>query len=220
MSNKKQYKDQRLTYSSDGRLLDEDGNSVMMDWEKPIMEKSAWIISKNGGKILNVGFGMGIIDKYIQDNNIEEHWIIESHIDVYTKMLQDNWHLKPNVRILFGDWQWYLQYLPKFDGIYFDTWEDNGGEFLRNVSRILKDEGIFSYFNNPREDVKGLHMTEEDYNIIKEWGEIEFDSLEIPFIDSTDRQRTDGLIYWHTSWNIYYCPKITKKKKENELYRF
>ena len=219
MSEMKPYKDQRLTYSSDGRLLDEYGNAVMMEWERPIMKKSAEVICRNGGRVLNVGFGMGIIDTYIQEQNVGEHWIIEPHIDVYTKMLQDGWHLKPNVRIMFGDWQWYLKYMPKFDGIYFDTWEDNGGDFLVNVPNILKDDGIFSYFNNPREDEKGLHMTDEDYDLITKWGEVEFEPIELDFVDSTDRQRTDGLIYWFPEWKNYYCP-IIKKKLYGNIYKF
>lgn len=219
MNDIKPYKDQRLTYSSDGRLLDEYGNAVMMEWERPIMKKSAEVICRNGGRVLNVGFGMGIIDSYIQQYNVTEHWIIEPHIDVYTKMFQDGWHLKPNVRIMFGDWQWYLKYMPKFDGVYFDTWEDNGGQFLIEVPNILKDDAIFSYFNNPREDEKGLHMTDEDYDLITKWGEVEFESIELDFIDSTERQRTDGLIYWFPEWKNYYCP-IIKKKLYGNIYKF
>lgn len=218
MSNVKPYKDQKLTYSSDGRLLDEYGNAVMMEWERPIMKKSAEVICRNGGKVLNVGFGMGIIDDYIQEQNVTEHWIIEPHRDVYTKMFQDGWHLRPNVKIMFGEWQWYLKFLPLFDGIYFDTWEDSTGEFLTHVSNILKQDGIFSYFNNPREDEKGLHMIEEDYDIIKKWGDIWFEPIELDFIDSTDRQRTDGLIYWYPEWKTYYCPIIKKKKAPNYIF--
>ena len=82
----KQYEDRNLTYTDDGRLLDENGFAIMMDWEDPIMEKSAEIICQNGGRVLNVGFGMGIIDSYIEEYDIEEHWIIEAHPDVYKKM--------------------------------------------------------------------------------------------------------------------------------------
>jgi hypothetical protein len=218
MNNIKPYKDQKLTYSSDGRLLDEYGNAVMMEWERPIMKKSAEVICRNGGKILNVGFGMGIIDSYIEEQNITEHWIIEPHIDVYTKMFQDGWHLKPKVKIMYGDWQWYLKYLPMFDGIYFDTWEDNGGDFLVNTPKILKQDGIFSFFNNPREDEKGLHMADEDYDLISKWGDIWYEPIELDFIDSTDRQRTDGLIYWYPEWKTYHCPIIKKKKAPNYIF--
>ena len=220
MTDKKHYRNQKLTYSSDGRLLDEYGNAIMMEWERPIMKKSADIICEKKGKVLNVGFGMGIIDGYIQEHNVEQHWIIEPHLDVYTKMFQDGWHLKPNVRIMFGDWQWYIKYLPMFDGIYFDTWDDNGGDFLVNVPNILKDDGVFSYFNNPREDKKGLHMDDGDFEIISTWGDIEYQTTELDFIDTTERQRTDGLIYWHPDWKTYYCPIIKKKYLNGNIYKF
>lgn len=211
MNNYKPYKDRRLTFTDDGRLLDEYGNAVMMDWETPIMEKSAEIICQNGGRVLNVGFGMGIIDTFIQGYNVKEHWIIEPHIDVYTKMFNDGWHLKPNVKILFGDWQWYLKYLPKFDGIYLDTHEDDYDYFLKCVPNILEDDGVFSIFNNPRDDSKKIHMVPEEYDILSSWGNIELVELNLDFIDSYERQRRDGLIYWATDWQTYYCPIVKKK---------
>ncbi len=38
----------------------------MMGWEAPLMERHAAEICANGGDILNVGFGLGIIDEAIQ----------------------------------------------------------------------------------------------------------------------------------------------------------
>ncbi len=213
MTQNKPYREQKLQYTNDGRLLDENGNAVMMDWEKPIMEKSAEIICKNGGRVLNVGFGMGIIDSFIQTYEIKEHWIIEPHIDVYIKMLQDGWHLKPNVKILFGDWQFYFKYLPLFDGIYFDTWEEDTADFFKYVPNIMKDDGVFCYFNNPRGDEKQLHLLERDSIIFSYWADIELETFDLAFIDSLEKQRTDGKFYWSTDWTKYYCPIIKKMKK-------
>lgn len=43
------------------------GEAVMMGWEAPLMEQHARVICGNGGgHYLNVGFGLGIIDTYIQ----------------------------------------------------------------------------------------------------------------------------------------------------------
>jgi len=41
----KPYLDQTLTYTNDGRLLDENGWSVMMEWERPLMEAGGRVIS-------------------------------------------------------------------------------------------------------------------------------------------------------------------------------
>jgi protein arginine N-methyltransferase 2 len=215
MNNIKPFKDQKLTYSSDGRLLDEYGNAVMMDWETPIMKKSARIVSRNGGKVLNVGFGMGIIDSFIEQEDVEEHWIIELHKDVYRKMLEDKWHLKPKVKIMFGDWREYMSFLPKFDGVFFDTHADSFNEFHSQVYRILNDNGIYSFFNNPMDDEDNLHITKGEYESIKDWGNINFEELPLEFIDSHERQRKDGLLYWFSEWKTYYCPIVTKKQIPN-----
>ena len=50
----------------DGKLLDDQGEAVMMQWEAPLMAAHANLICQNGGHVLNVGFGMGLIDEAIQ----------------------------------------------------------------------------------------------------------------------------------------------------------
>lgn len=208
----RKYYQQKLIYTDDGRLLDEMGQAIMMEWEKPIMEKSAEIICKNGGRVLNVGFGMGLIDNAIEEYPISEHWIIEPHLDVFTKMMDEGWHLKPNVRILHGDWQWFMKYLPKFDGIYIDTWDEEIHDFHRNVPNMLSPDGIYSYFNNPRGDEKGLHMTDIDYEIFKDICNIDFDEISLDQIDDVNKQTTNGDFYWHPTWKTYYCPTFTLKQ--------
>lgn len=42
----------------------------MMGWETPLMERHAAIICEGGGDVLNVGFGMGIIDGFIQQHKV------------------------------------------------------------------------------------------------------------------------------------------------------
>ena len=50
-----------------GNLLDAQGEAVMMPWEKPLMRAHANLICQNGGDILNVGFGLGLVDEAIQE---------------------------------------------------------------------------------------------------------------------------------------------------------
>lgn len=207
----KPYIEQTLTYTNDGRLMDEKGQAVMMDWEKPIMEKSAEIITRKGGRILNVGFGMGIIDSEIEKYKIDEHWIIEPHLDVFTKIMNDGWHLKSHVKILHGDWQWFLKYLPKFDGIYIDTWDEEIYDFLRYIPNILKEDGVLSFFNNPRGDEQQLHMTKEHYDILNPICNISFESFELGHVDGPEKQTANGGFYWHPDWKKYYCPILKLK---------
>ena len=208
---KKPYIEQILTYTEDGRLMDETGQAVMMEWERPIMEQAAEVICRNGGRVLNVGFGMGIIDSEIEKYPITEHWIIEPHLDVFTKIMEDGWHLKPHVKILYGDWQWFMKYLPKFDGIYIDTWDEEIHGFLQNTPNMLKEGGILSFFNNPRGDENGLHMPQTEYDILSPICQIDFETIQLENIDGPDRQTANGWFYWHPEWKTYYCPIVKLK---------
>ena len=52
---------------TDTQILDtEIGWEVMSDWEDPIMVKHAEVVTRNGGDILESGFGMGISATHIQ----------------------------------------------------------------------------------------------------------------------------------------------------------
>jgi protein arginine N-methyltransferase 2 len=126
-STKPDYLRQRLHYTADGNaLLDSDEDAVMMEWERPLMQAHAQILMEGTGRrVMNVGFGMGIIDTALQNKEPSQHIIIEAHPDVYKRMLADKWDQKPNVRICFGRWQ---DEIPKLiaegvvvDGIFYDT---------------------------------------------------------------------------------------------------
>lgn len=118
-----QYLENPVEYTADGeKLMDTESEAVMMEWEKPLMEIHAKVICGEGGKdVLNVGFGMGIIDTAIQSLKPRSHTIIEAHPDVYKKMIDDGWDKKPGVKILFGRWQDVIDEAGPFDGIFFDT---------------------------------------------------------------------------------------------------
>jgi type IV protein arginine methyltransferase len=124
---KPDYLRQRLQYTEDGNaLLDQDEDAVMMEWERPLMKAHAQIMMENGQKrVLNVGFGMGIIDSALQELQPDLHIIIEAHPDVYKRMLADRWDQKPNVRICFGRWQEVVPMLiaekVEVDSIFYDT---------------------------------------------------------------------------------------------------
>jgi len=127
-----EYLKEQVSYDEvTGNLLDNDKNGVMMQWEDLIMQLHAQVICETNGStakhktILNVGFGMGIIDTYIQEHCPRYHYIIEAHPQVYAKMLTDGWDKKGGVKIYFGTWQ---EVVPKliaekvqFDGIFWDT---------------------------------------------------------------------------------------------------
>ncbi|KAJ3185586.1 hypothetical protein HDU87_000209 [Geranomyces variabilis] len=139
-----------LTFS-EGRILDADKNGVMMGWEAPLMERHAAVIAPTPGlSVLNVGFGLGLIDTELQFLKPAKHTIIEAHPDVYAQMLREGWDKKPGVRILFGRWQDVLGDLEAYDGIFFDTfgeYYDDLKAFHEHLPNILNQDGIYSFFN-------------------------------------------------------------------------
>ncbi|KIY96199.1 hypothetical protein MNEG_11764 [Monoraphidium neglectum] len=117
------YLQQKLVYDGD-RLIDADGEAVMMGWELPLMVEHAKEICRSGGDVLNVGFGLGLVDEEIQEHRPRSHTIVEAHPDVHAHMLELGWGSRPGVTILFGRWQDLLPELlrRRFDGIFFDTY--------------------------------------------------------------------------------------------------
>ncbi|CAB4417585.1 unnamed protein product [Rhizophagus irregularis] len=143
---------QPLKYSPDGtKLLDYENNGVMMGWEKPLMEKHAEIICiREGLDILNVGFGLGLIDTAFQKYKLRSHTIIEAHPDVYKFMMDRGWNNKPGVKIIYGRWQDVIDQLGTYDGIFFDTfgeYYEDLRKFHEILPKLLKFDGIYSFFN-------------------------------------------------------------------------
>lgn len=208
----KPYIEQSLSFTDDGRLLSEDGNAIMMDWERPIMEFQAAHICANGGDILNIGFGMGILDNCIETYNPNSHTIIEPHPDVIKKIMEDGWLKKPHVKVIFSTWQEVMHYLPKFDGIYIDTWNEMFTDFIEFSPNILKPGGVLSFFNNPLDDSIGDHLPDVYRRFIYEHFDVNFKELEIPYVDSSVKQSgSESSGYWLPTNRIYYSPILVLK---------
>ncbi|CAI5507631.1 unnamed protein product [Closterium sp. Naga37s-1] len=78
-------------------------------------------LSLQGGDILNIDFGMGIIDTAIaarigqSEGGIRSHTIVEAHPDVIARMKGEGWHEKEGVRVVEGRWQDVLPQLGQYD---------------------------------------------------------------------------------------------------------
>jgi hypothetical protein len=146
---------EKVTISGDEiRIQNLEKNWVMHKAEKSLMYKLAEIVTKNGGDILEIGFGMHLSADGIQSNpSVTSHTIIEVHPEMYKNAL--TWaENKPNVKIILGDW---LDVLPtlrsKFDGILHDTHLDpNISKFLDYVKPNCKKGTIVGFFQTPVED--------------------------------------------------------------------
>ncbi len=136
---------------------------IMSIDEDLIMEESANILCQNKGTVLNVGFGLGVIDNYIKRQNPKEHHIIEIHPKVYDLAVQQGFD--KTAKLYLGDWQDIVKKFifqgKKFDAIYFDTYtfskdKKQWAMFGKIVDKILNTNGIFSYFNNTASKVEKI----------------------------------------------------------------
>ena len=135
-------------------LFDAADDAVMMEWERPLMAAHAERLCATGGAVMNVGFGMGIIDGLIAERKPSAHFIIEAHPGVLARMKADGWHNRPNVTVLSGRWQDVLPGLlesgQKFDGIFFDTYGEHDADmqsFHAALPKLLAPDGLYSFFN-------------------------------------------------------------------------
>ena len=160
------FKDTILTFE-DYKIAIDDDRSVMMDWETPIMEKSAEYICQSKGDILEIGFGMGICSDFIQAQNVKSHTIVEIHPQVIEKLkvwAED----KDNVIIVEGDW--YDAELDKtYDGIFLDTYADeHWSEFKEFALSKAKSGAKVTYFDNGyMENEHGFDNISYDYIPVK-----------------------------------------------------
>ncbi|KAH8113183.1 S-adenosyl-L-methionine-dependent methyltransferase [Phellopilus nigrolimitatus] len=143
------------------------GHAIMMEWERPIMKKTAELLldgmPTKGLRILNIGMGLGIIDSYFQEAHPAEHVIIEPHAMAVEFMRQTGWLAKPNVKLLHGRWQAFLEHAS--DELSIDVESPNAQHAevvfdtatLKTVRRTRVDVGKFDvvYFDTYMEGYRG-----------------------------------------------------------------
>ncbi|OAP65234.1 hypothetical protein AYL99_01206 [Fonsecaea erecta] len=178
----------------DNRLLDEQQNGVMMAWESDIMLQSAnALLSEPGLNILNIGFGMGIIDTHIQNhvNKPNNHHIVEAHPEVLGNMERDGWMAKPNVVVHRGKWQNILPQLIEegetFDAIYFDTFAESYSAFRdffsEQVIGLLNPNGRWSFFNGMGADRQisyDVYQKVVEFDLFESDFDVEWETVDLP----------------------------------------
>ncbi|KAK2593920.1 Arginine N-methyltransferase 2 [Conoideocrella luteorostrata] len=198
-----EYLQSTLTYDS-SKLLDSDLNGVMMSWETGIMRRSVSALLPNlqpGNRILNIGFGMGIIDGMFAETKPSKHHIIEAHPSVLEHVSKPEskfgsaWETSgPEggaYKMYAGKWQ---EVVPKllehgevYDAIYFDTFGEDYAQlkmfFMEFVPGLLDQDGRFSFFNGLGADrqvcydvyTKVVEMHGADAGLDVEWHETDVD---------------------------------------------
>lgn len=228
--NQQTYLATKLEYRDDALITKDRKDGVMMSWETQLMRlgRDSLFAGSDGNDtnktILNIGFGMGIIDTLIQEKKPHKHYICEAHPDVLQKMRDEGWFDRDNVVVLQGRWQDELDRLLSqgsvfFDGIYYDTFLEHYLDMLdlfNYIVGLLKPHGIFSFFNGLGADRQVV------YEVYKQLVEIDlnnyglkcsFDAIEISHstLQSADSDAPKSVwddinrAYWKCP--VYYHPE-------------
>ncbi|MCJ1445600.1 MAG: Arginine N-methyltransferase 2 [Stictis urceolatum] len=216
--NSEDYLHSALTFTND-KIVDEDQNGVMMSWETQIMQKTADAIApKQGLKILNIGHGMGIIDKIFQSKAPSAHHIIEAHPEVLRSMKENGWYGKEEVTVHEGKWQ---DIVPKliedgklFDAIYFDTFAEDYSAlrkfFDEYMIGILEDDGKWSFFNGlgaDRQICYDVYIKVAEMDLLDAGFDVDWTALPVPNLQESGTWNDLHRPYW--SLDTYRLPVIT-----------
>jgi len=149
--------DATITPSGQLRIGDQ---PVMEDWQLPLMKRLARCAAQRHGRVLEIGFGLGLAAGFIQEEGIKQHTIVECSPSL--KPMFDEWRAGfpgRDIRLVLGTWQEVMDRLDKFDGILFDAYPLNAleyaekaqqqalhAEFFSVAAQHLADDGIFTYY--------------------------------------------------------------------------
>lgn len=93
----------QIVENADGLFIQ--GRSVMESWQEKYMGEFAKVVTHRGGRILELGFGMGLSASAIQKYDIEEHVIIEPNLEVFRRLQEFAKRAPHKVTPVFGMWQ-------------------------------------------------------------------------------------------------------------------
>lgn len=158
---------------TDRTQADLDDDEIMEDWQVPLMQAMADIVTETHGDVLEIGFGRGVSAEMIQEHGARSHTIIECNDSIIRRFeLWQTGHAGRDIRIVRGKWQDVLDDLAEFDGIFFHTYPLNETEFIEQIgdsvtfaehffphaARHLREGGVFTYLSNEIDSFSRTHQ--------------------------------------------------------------
>ncbi len=146
---------------------------IMEDWQIPVMQAMASIVTEAHGDVLEVGFGRGVSSNLIQDGGVKSHTIIECNDHIMNNL--HTWKdQRPgqDIRPVHGMWQDVTDQLEEYDGIFFHTYPLNDDEheeyvvksttfaehFFPTAAKHLRPGGVFTYLTNEIDSFSREHQ--------------------------------------------------------------
>lgn len=116
---------------------EDESHQIMMEWEKPYMEKSIELLNPFG-RVLEIGFGLGYsATKICSFERVEEYNVIECTPVVWEKFEEfknEQLILRPYLKInlIKGRWEDVLSSTEIYDCIYFDDYSLDANKMIMN----------------------------------------------------------------------------------------
>ncbi len=190
------------------RILDASLNGIMMSWETPLMERTATLLAPSSGlRILNIGHGMGIIDRFFQKTSPSAHHIIEAHPSILEHMRANRLWSSSSITIHGGKWQDVVPDLVSrgqlFDVIYFDTFAEDY-KALRDffsdfVISLLDERGRWGFFNGlgaDRQICYDVYCKVIEMDLFEAGFDTEWTTVEVPEMEENGEWEGVRRKYW------------------------
>jgi hypothetical protein len=169
---------------------------------KPLEEKSAEVVSQNGGHILEVGFGLGLSAEVFISSSIDSYTCIEVNDVVYQHAV--TWSLdKQNVTIINGNWEDIIPTLnTQYDGVYYSPLILNYKQFYEickpicKVGTVISTQGYVFEFSPDSANIVDVNAPSPD-------------DLDVHF-DEVSYQSLVGINYYKVYWLSYNGSEYVK----------
>ena len=144
------------------RLSTSSGEIVMARDEEPYMHALASALTEAGGtgRVLEIGFGLGLSARHLTALGVRQHVVIEPNHGVFNASLVHAFEVAPRTAFtpVLGFWQEVSPQLrtAAFDGILFDAFPDAADEsFFREARRLLRPGGVLTFFHSVCDSLGG-----------------------------------------------------------------
>ncbi|WP_298917457.1 amino acid adenylation domain-containing protein [uncultured Nostoc sp.] len=190
-----------------------ESQQIMEDWQIPLMQAMANIITETHSNVLEVGFGRGVSASLIQDKGVKSHTIIECDDAVSEAFYHWKTHYtEQDIRLVKGKWQEVKDQLGIYDGIFFHANILNEEQLLEDVVESvtfaehffptavehLREGGVFTYLTHEIDSFSRRHQ-----RLVLKY----FSSLTLSIVEPLSLPEDTKDLWWADSMVVVKCIK-------------